>query len=42
MIGDEWQKYYSVEGTTRTINWDNVNAIAPAEKCMKTAADLKQ
>jgi ribose transport system substrate-binding protein len=42
MIGDEWQKYYSVEGTTRTINWDNVNAITPAEKCMKTAADLKQ
>jgi ribose transport system substrate-binding protein len=42
MIGDEWKKYYSVEGTTRTINWDTVNAVQPAEKCMKTAADLKQ
>jgi ribose transport system substrate-binding protein len=41
MLGDEWQKYYSVEGTTRTINWPNVNAIQPPDKCMKTAADLK-
>jgi ribose transport system substrate-binding protein len=42
MLGDEWQKYYKVEGTTRTINWDGVNAVQPPEKCMKTAADLKK
>lgn len=40
MIGDEWQKFYAVEGTTRTINWDTVNALEPADACMKTAADL--
>ncbi len=41
MVGaDGWKQYYSVEGTTRTINWDTVNALQPAEKCMKTAADL--
>jgi ribose transport system substrate-binding protein len=42
MLGDEWSKYYTVEGTTRTINWDSVNAVQPPEKCMKTAADLKK
>ena len=41
MVGtDSWKQYYSVDGTTRTINWDNVNAVVPADKCMKTAADL--
>lgn len=41
MVGtDSWKQYYSVEGTTRTINWDTVNAVVPADKCMKTAADL--
>ncbi|RUT32496.1 sugar ABC transporter substrate-binding protein [Arsenicitalea aurantiaca] len=40
MIGDEWQQYYSVEGTTRSINWENVNAVPAADACMKTAADL--
>ncbi len=40
MIGDAWKQFYSVEGTTRTINWDAVNAVQPPEKCMKTAADL--
>ena len=39
---DGWKKFYAVEGTTRTINWDTVNALVPAEKCMKTAADLKK
>jgi ribose transport system substrate-binding protein len=42
MIGDEWKKFYSVEGTTRTINWESVNAVQPPAKCMKTASDLKQ
>ncbi len=41
MVGaDSWKRFYSLEGTTRTINWEAVNAITPAEKCMKTAADL--
>lgn len=41
MVGsDSWKTFYSVEGTTRTINWDSVNAVQPPEKCMKTAADL--
>jgi ribose transport system substrate-binding protein len=41
MVGkDGWKQYYAVDGTTRTINWDTVNAIVPADKCMKTAADL--
>lgn len=41
MVGkDSWKQYYALEGTTRTINWDAVNALVPAEKCMKTAADL--
>ena len=42
MVGADWQKYYSVAGATRTINWDTVNAVKPPEKCMKTAADLKK
>lgn len=42
MNGDDWKKFYSVEGTTRTINWANVNAVKPPAKCMKTAADLKK
>ena len=42
MLGDEWEKYYSVEGTKRTIKWDAVNAVQPPAKCMKTAADLKK
>lgn len=42
LVGDDWKKYYSVEGTTRTINWDAVNALTPPAKCMKTAADLKK
>ena len=25
--GDAWKQFYSVEGTTRTINWDTVNAL---------------
>ncbi len=41
MLGDEWQKYYSVDGTTRSINWDAVNAVQPPAQCMKTSADLK-
>lgn len=41
MVGaDGWKKYYSLEGTNRTINWDTVNELVPAEACMKTAADL--
>jgi ribose transport system substrate-binding protein len=41
MVGaDGWKKYYTVDGNARTINWDTVNALVPAEKCMKTAADL--
>jgi ribose transport system substrate-binding protein len=41
MVGSEgWKQYYAVDGTTRTINWDTVNAIVPADKCMKTSADL--
>jgi ABC-type sugar transport system substrate-binding protein len=40
MIGDEWSQFYSVEGTTRTIDWDAVNAVEPPDACMKTAADL--
>ena len=40
MVGDEWQQFYSVEGTTRTINWENVNALVAPAACMKTAADL--
>jgi len=40
MIGDEWSQFYSVEGTTRTINWDAVNQLEAPEACMKTAADL--
>lgn len=41
MVGtDSWKQFYSLEGTTRTINWDAVNALVPAEACMKTAADL--
>ena len=31
---------YTLDGTTRTINWDTVNALVPAEACMKTAANL--
>jgi ribose transport system substrate-binding protein len=42
MNGDDWKKFYSVEGTTRTINWKNVNAVQAPAKCMKTAADLKK
>jgi ribose transport system substrate-binding protein len=41
MVGDDWKKYYSVDGKVRTINWTAVNALQPPEKCMKTAADLK-
>ena len=40
MIGDEWTEFYSVEGTTRTIDWEAVNAVEPPAACMKTAADL--
>jgi ABC-type sugar transport system substrate-binding protein len=40
MIGDEWQQFYSVEGETRTINWESVNALEAPAACMKTAADL--
>jgi hypothetical protein len=41
MVGkDSWKQYYSLDGTTRTINWEAVNALVPAEACMKTAADL--
>ncbi|MGP1396033.1 MAG: sugar ABC transporter substrate-binding protein [Inquilinaceae bacterium] len=40
MIGDEWQQFYSVEGTVRTIDWDAVNAVEAPAACMKTAADL--
>ncbi|HHY48463.1 MAG TPA: sugar ABC transporter substrate-binding protein [Alphaproteobacteria bacterium] len=41
MVGkDSWKTYYTLENGVRTINWDAVNAIVPAEKCMKTAADL--
>ena len=40
MIGDEWTRFYSVEGTTRTIDWEAVNAVEPPAACMKTAADL--
>jgi ABC-type sugar transport system substrate-binding protein len=40
MVGDDWKKYYDYDGTNRTIKWDNVNALQPAEACMKTAADL--
>jgi ribose transport system substrate-binding protein len=41
MVGTEgWKQYYSVDGNTRTINWDAVNALEPPAKCMKTAADL--
>jgi ribose transport system substrate-binding protein len=42
MIGDEWKKYYDYDGTTRTIKWEAVNALAAPAKCMKTAADLKK
>ena len=42
LVGDDWKKYYSVEGTTRSIKWDAVNALTPPAKCMKTAADLKK
>lgn len=41
MVGDEWKTYYDYDGTDRAIKWDNVNALQPAEACMKTAADLK-
>jgi ribose transport system substrate-binding protein len=41
MVGkDSWKQFYSLDGNTRTINWDTVNAVVPADKCMKTAADL--
>ena len=30
MMGDGWKQFYSVEGTTRTINWENVNALKAA------------
>jgi ribose transport system substrate-binding protein len=40
LIGEQWKEFYSVEGTTRTINWDAVNALQPPAACMKTAADL--
>lgn len=41
MVGkDSWKQFYSLDGNKRTINWDTVNALVPAEKCMKTAADL--
>lgn len=41
MIGTAgWEQFYSVEGTTRTINWDAVNAVVAPDACMKTAADL--
>ncbi len=42
MNGDDWKKFYSVDGTTRTIKWDAVNAIKAPDKCMQTAADLKK
>ena len=42
MIGEDWKKFYDYDGTTRTIKWDAVNALRPADKCMKTAADLKK
>jgi ribose transport system substrate-binding protein len=42
MIGQDWKKYYSVEGTTRTVNWDGINSVQAPDKCMKTSADLKQ
>lgn len=42
MVGEDWQKYYSVDGTTRTIKWDAVNAVVAPDKCMQTAADLKK
>lgn len=41
MVGDEWSQYYEYDGDSRSIIWDAVNAIQPAEACMKTAADLK-
>ncbi|MCP4303317.1 MAG: sugar ABC transporter substrate-binding protein, partial [bacterium] len=41
MVGDEWSQFYEYDGDSRTIIWDAVNAIQPADACMKTAADLK-
>ncbi|MER8405294.1 sugar ABC transporter substrate-binding protein [Mesorhizobium sp. M1307] len=42
MNGDDWNKFYDYDGTTRKIKWDAVNALQPPEKCMKTSADLKK
>jgi ribose transport system substrate-binding protein len=41
MVGkDGWKPYYTLADGVRTPNWDAINALVPAEKCMKTAADL--
>jgi hypothetical protein len=41
MVGkDSWKQFYDLADNKRTIKWDAVNALVPADKCMKTAADL--
>ena len=41
MVGkDGWKTYYDLADGVRTPKWDAINAIVPADKCMKTAADL--
>ncbi|MCK5569667.1 MAG: sugar ABC transporter substrate-binding protein [Spirochaetes bacterium] len=32
---ENWDKYYSLEGEKRQINWDNVNKIVLEDKCAK-------
>jgi ribose transport system substrate-binding protein len=35
LTADNWNKYYSVSGEVRTINWDMVNKIPREPKCAK-------
>ncbi|BDU38504.1 sugar ABC transporter substrate-binding protein [Vibrio nigripulchritudo] len=35
-----YSNYYSYDGKSRQIQWDTVNSLVPAKKCMKYASDL--
>jgi ribose transport system substrate-binding protein len=37
-----YSQFYDYDGKSRSIKWDAVNALVPAEKCMKYASDIQK
>lgn len=40
LTADTYSEFYEYDGQSRTIIWDAVNALEPAEQCMMYASDL--